>query len=88
MLHSYPCFSYPAAGCRDGQGLAIALSPADSMLHINFDTFFELTRYFRRTEGFTKEETENFEALYDKYDYSRNGELDARELGTILLHLG
>merc|ERR1711977_680166 len=43
---------------------------------------------YRRSEGFTKKEIQAFEALFNKFDNDRSGEISTLELGDILRHEG
>jgi len=67
---------------------AVAHVDKDGTGEINFDEFFTLMQYLRKTEGFTKKEIHEFKQLFLKFDVDGSGEISTLELGPVLRNLG
>merc|ERR1719258_456525 len=63
---------------------AVAHVDKDGTGEINFDEFFTLMQYLRKTEGFTKKEIHEFKQLFLEVDVDGSGEIDMGELLKLL----
>jgi calmodulin len=61
---------------------------SDKTGEINFDEFFALMKFLRKTEGFTKAERDQLHALFAKFDIDGSGEISTLELSGALRAIG
>jgi len=80
---------------------SMGLTPLDSLLRhlidiadkntddeINFEEFVYLMGMLRRTEGFSEEEVNDFEDIFQRFDEDESGEIDALEIVNVMRYLG
>jgi Ca2+-binding EF-hand superfamily protein len=55
---------------------------------LDFDHFFDFMLLWRQREGFLKKETEEFYAVFNKFDEDASGQISTLEMGDIFRYLG